>query len=33
MKVIELHDDWALENVKPGTRPDPKPGPMLRYCS
>jgi NADPH:quinone reductase-like Zn-dependent oxidoreductase len=27
MKVIELRDDWALENVKPGTRPDPKPGP------
>lgn len=26
MKVIELCDDWALENVKPGTRPDPKPG-------
>jgi len=26
MKVIELRDDWALENVKPGTRPDPKPG-------
>jgi NADPH:quinone reductase-like Zn-dependent oxidoreductase len=26
MKVIELRDDWALENVVPGTRPDPKPG-------
>ena len=26
MKVIELRDDWALENVKSGTRPDPKPG-------
>jgi NADPH:quinone reductase-like Zn-dependent oxidoreductase len=25
MKVIELRDDWSLENVKPGTRPDPKP--------
>ncbi|HLL27348.1 MAG TPA: NAD(P)-dependent alcohol dehydrogenase [Xanthobacteraceae bacterium] len=27
MKVIELRDDWSLENVVPGTRPDPKPGP------
>src|SRR5712691_11838563 len=27
MKVIELRDGWALENIKPGTRSDPKPGP------
>jgi NADPH:quinone reductase-like Zn-dependent oxidoreductase len=26
MKVIELRGDWILENVVPGTRPDPKPG-------
>ena len=27
MKVIELREDWSLEHVVPGTRPDPKPGP------
>src|SRR5262249_35099089 len=27
MKVIELRDDWSLEHVLPGTRPDPKVGP------
>jgi len=26
MKVIELRDDWSLDHVLPGTRPDPKPG-------
>lgn len=26
MKVIELRDAWSLENVREGTRPDPKPG-------
>ena len=26
MKVIELRDEWALEHVVAGTRPDPKPG-------
>jgi NADPH:quinone reductase-like Zn-dependent oxidoreductase len=26
VKVIELRDDWSLEHVVPGTRPDPKPG-------
>ena len=25
MKVIELRDDWTLENIVPGSRPDPKP--------
>lgn len=27
MKVIELRDEWNLEHVQPGTRPDPVAGP------
>jgi len=27
MNVMELRDDWGLEHIKPGTRPDPVPGP------
>jgi NADPH:quinone reductase-like Zn-dependent oxidoreductase len=26
MKVVELRDGWSLENLRPGTRPDPEPG-------
>jgi len=27
MKVMELRDAWGVEHIKPGTRPEPKPGP------
>lgn len=27
MRVMELSGDWGLEHIKPGTRPDPVPGP------
>lgn len=27
MKVMEIRDDWGLEHIKPGTRPDRAPGP------
>jgi NADPH:quinone reductase-like Zn-dependent oxidoreductase len=27
MKVMEMRDEWGLEHIKPGTRPDPEPGP------
>ncbi|HLJ63586.1 MAG TPA: alcohol dehydrogenase catalytic domain-containing protein, partial [Stellaceae bacterium] len=27
MKVVELRDQWGLEHIKLGTRPDPEPGP------
>src|ERR1700722_15423626 len=27
MRVMELRDGWGLEHVRPGTRPDPVPGP------
>ena len=27
MRVMEIRDAWGLENLKPGTRPDPDPGP------
>ena len=27
MRVMELSGDWGLEHIRPGTRPDPVPGP------
>jgi NADPH:quinone reductase-like Zn-dependent oxidoreductase len=27
MKVMEMRDDWGVEHIKPGTRPDRMPGP------
>ncbi|HEX7968720.1 MAG TPA: NAD(P)-dependent alcohol dehydrogenase [Stellaceae bacterium] len=27
MKVMEMRDDWGIEHIKPGTRPDRSPGP------
>ncbi|HXQ50380.1 MAG TPA: NAD(P)-dependent alcohol dehydrogenase [Stellaceae bacterium] len=27
MRVMEIKDDWGLDHVSPGTRPDPEPGP------
>jgi NADPH:quinone reductase-like Zn-dependent oxidoreductase len=27
MKVMEMRDDWGLEHIKPGTRPERAPGP------
>ena len=27
MKVMEMRDDWGLEHIKPGTRPERDPGP------
>jgi NADPH:quinone reductase-like Zn-dependent oxidoreductase len=27
MKVMEMRDEWGVEHIKPGTRPDPEPGP------
>lgn len=27
MRVMEMRDDWGLEHIKPGTRPDRAPGP------
>lgn len=36
MKVMELRDGWGLEHIKPGTRPDPVPGPgevLLRMAA